>query len=66
MCQPEKMCDKAGKSGVWTQSMTLQLKEYLNDNFVFRYNTLTGATEYRTFCDVYDKTYVLRKQVLCF
>lgn len=44
---PEKACDKTGKSGVWTQAMTLQLKEYLDENFVFRYNTLTGATEYR-------------------
>ena len=25
----------------------LQIKEYLNNNFVFRYNTLTGATEYK-------------------
>lgn len=42
-----KASGKNAKSGGWTQAMTLQLKEYLNDNFMFRYNTLTGATEYR-------------------
>ena len=45
--EPEKTGEKTGKSNKWSQSLTLQLKEYLNDNFDFRYNNLTGATEYR-------------------
>lgn len=40
----EKAGEKTGKSNKWSQSLTLQLKEYLNDNFDFRYNNLTGAT----------------------
>lgn len=43
----ETVVRKPDKSNKWSQSLTLQLKEYLNDNFVFRYNNLTGATEYR-------------------
>ena len=45
--ESEKTGEKTGKSNKWSQSLTLQLKEYLNDNFDFRYNNLTGATEYR-------------------
>ena len=29
----EKAGEKTGKSNKWSQSLTLQLKEYLNDNF---------------------------------
>lgn len=43
----EKIHEKVNKSNQWSQTLTLQLKEYLNDNFIFRYNSLTGATEYR-------------------
>lgn len=31
----------------WSSEMTLRLREFLNENFDFRYNSLTGATEYR-------------------
>ena len=43
----EKADEKADKSKKWSQTLMLQIKVYLNDNFVFRYNTLTGATEYK-------------------
>lgn len=43
----KKIHEKVNKSNQWSQKLTLQLKEYLNDNFIFRYNSLTGATEYR-------------------
>lgn len=43
----EKSAEKSDKSKNWNKLLTLQLKEYLNENFVFRYNSLTGATEYR-------------------
>ena len=39
----EKAGEKTAKSNKWSQSLPLQLKEYLNDNFDFRYNNLTGA-----------------------
>lgn len=42
--KPEKSPKPNNK---WNKSLTLQLKEYLDNNFVFRYNSLTGATEYR-------------------
>lgn len=31
----------------WSKEMTLQLRKYLQEHFTFRYNSLTGATEYR-------------------
>lgn len=31
----------------WNQTMTIQLREYLLEHFTFRYNTLTGATEFQ-------------------
>jgi len=31
----------------WSQTMTLQLEKYLEDHFIFRYNSLTGATEFK-------------------
>lgn len=31
----------------WSKEMTAQLREYLQEHFTFRYNSLTGATEYR-------------------
>ena len=43
----EKTHEKADESKKWSQTLMLQIKEYLNNNFVFRYNTLTGATEYK-------------------
>lgn len=43
----EKADEKADKSKKWSQTLMLQIKVYLNDNFVFWYNTLTGATEYK-------------------
>lgn len=43
----EKKPEKVDKSTNWSQTMTLQLKKYLENNFVFRYNSLTGATEFR-------------------
>ena len=43
----EKTHEKADESKKWSQTLMLQIKEYLNKNFVFRYNTLTGATEYK-------------------
>lgn len=43
----EKTDEKVDKSNKWSQTLTLRIKEYLNDNFVFRYNNLTGATEYK-------------------
>ena len=47
-CQPvEKKSEKAGKATNWSQTMTLQLKKYLEEHFIFRYNSLTGATEFR-------------------
>ncbi|HJD76720.1 MAG TPA: DUF3874 domain-containing protein [Bacteroides reticulotermitis] len=39
--------EKVGTAKSWSQAITLQLGKYLKDNFVFRYNSLTGATEYR-------------------
>lgn len=43
----EKTHEKADESKKWSQTLMLQIKEYLNNNFVFLYNTLTGATEYK-------------------
>ena len=43
----EKTHEKADESKKCIQTLMLQIKEYLNNNFVFRYNTLTGATEYK-------------------
>lgn len=31
----------------WSRTMTMQLREYLEKHFTFRYNTLSGATEFR-------------------
>lgn len=33
--------------GNWSQAMTVQLRDYLHEHFTFRYNSLTGATEFR-------------------
>ena len=58
----EKKSETVYKTNNWSQAMTLQLKAYLKDNFVFRYNSLTGATEFREINDATDSFHPINER----